>query len=420
MARSKLSPVMLIHGIRTNGEWQKQFADALSDPAVTLPHHTHDFGNFSIWRFRSRRQRDQKVDHFYDWYCHIRSRAVARPERNRDFRPSVVAHSFGSYIVGHALRKYADLTLGRVILCGSILPVDFDWTTVVGRSQLWEVTNDYGVVDFWAGHAHWLVPDAGPSGARGFELDSPLVRNRRFEYHLHSDYFREGHYHTWIRILQRPAVEFQTVRSSELDASRWQEMKGQMRKLDEAVYGVEGMISDDTRSTKWLAANPDIYTVLVDKHDRVHGYLNAMPVSPETFEALLRGDRDDNSVSASDIITYQNDGIVDLYLMSINVHPDSRRLEDGANQSAFHHLLSGLIRQLESLAKERNIFVRRLGAVAWTDEGKRLCELLGMRPHALDQRGHPTFLSDFGQEGALNGHKLLRRLQALYRSRDPG
>lgn len=416
MTRAKRSPVILVHGIRTDGEWQKHFADALSDPSVALPHHTHDFGRFSVWRFMSRRERDRRVDQFYDWYSAIRSRDIARVDRRRDFRPSVVAHSFGSYIVGHAARKYADMTLGRVIVCGSILPVDFDWATLIARNQLWEVINDYGVMDFWARHAAWLVPDAGQSGARGFELESPLIRNRRFEYHRHSDYFREGHYKTWVEILKRPAIEFQTLRSSDLDLPRWQRIKAQMRDLDKSVYGSDGMILDETRSTSWLGANPDIYTVLVDKNDRLHGYLNAMPISGAAFDAIIEGRRDDNSVMPNDIVTYQNISAVDLYLMSINVHPDSRRLGDGANQSAFHHLLFGLISHLESLAKERQIVVRRMGAVAWTEEGTRLCELLGMRPVARDPQGHRTFVLSLEGDVPTGTHKMIRRLHQLYRS----
>ena len=42
----------------------------------------------------------------------------------------IVAHSFGTYILGWALMKFHDLSFGKVVLVGSMLPQTFDWASI--------------------------------------------------------------------------------------------------------------------------------------------------------------------------------------------------------------------------------------------------------------------------------------------------
>lgn len=64
-------------------------------------------------------------------------------------RPSIVAHSFGTYIFGNALMRYPFLRFNKVLLCGSILPADFPWDVLVDRGQVQAVRNEHGARDTW-------------------------------------------------------------------------------------------------------------------------------------------------------------------------------------------------------------------------------------------------------------------------------
>jgi hypothetical protein len=371
--------VLLLHGIRTHAAWQKALGDALSERG--LVHDTYDYGRFGLSRFASARARRKQVDDFYNWYIDVRERKVPNPKLRHQFRPGVVAHSFGTYIVGHALNTFEDMNFGKIVFCGSILPRDFDWISIFGRNQVMEVRNDYGVDDIWSKTARLLVRDAGSSGASGFFISSPLVHDHRFQHFGHSDYFKRGHYEQWIQFFQEPLVRFRTVRSSELPAGMsWKDISPSTRGIDSLVYGPLDHYGDVAipvgLSERWLGINPDIYTILVDQADRVHGYLNAMPLRTDVFDEVLSGARTDDKIEPGDIVTYTEGAEVDLYLMSIAIHPSSRRLGEGVDQSGLHRLVFGLTHRLEMLARERRILVKRLGAVGWTDEGRRMCELL--------------------------------------------
>jgi hypothetical protein len=119
-------------------------------------------------------------------------------------RPSIVAHSFGSYIVGYAILKYQNLRFDKIIFCGSILPVDFPWATILDRGQVNYVRNEYGVKDIWVRSSEWFIGGAGSSGQTGFK--NQHCRLQQAEFHFdHSEYFESGHMHQfWIPFLRQP------------------------------------------------------------------------------------------------------------------------------------------------------------------------------------------------------------------------
>jgi serine/threonine-protein kinase len=61
-----------------------------------------------------------------------------------DARPDIIAHSFGTWLVGHALESNPDIQVGRVVLTGSILRPDFNWKEHMPSGQVEAVLNHYG------------------------------------------------------------------------------------------------------------------------------------------------------------------------------------------------------------------------------------------------------------------------------------
>lgn len=174
-----------IHGMNTRGAWQEQLNWRVSTTySRSVPVAIYKYGIVrpgALWKpalLKKMRRIAAKV-------------AVLQGDSERGGfvgRPDVIAHSLGTWLIGHALRDDASLVVGRVILTGSILRPDFDWKALINRGQVEAVLNHYGTKDFWAAIAHFVIPDSGPSGRRGFNPDVP-VQQVRAEGFGHSDFF---------------------------------------------------------------------------------------------------------------------------------------------------------------------------------------------------------------------------------------
>ena len=193
--------VFPLHGIRTRADWQKAFADVAQNAGWKCRLNKWNFGRMSLPNFLLPFGRSKKIKWFEKTYTEETN------DRNLDLRaderPSVVAHSFGTYIVGWAMFKYEELKFNKVILCGSILPTAFPWHTLLERGQVRAVRNEYGVRDIWVKWVRFFVPKTGSSGSTGFACEHPRLEQKRFEFH-HSEYFREGHMRAfWMPFLNR-------------------------------------------------------------------------------------------------------------------------------------------------------------------------------------------------------------------------
>ncbi|MDF0676589.1 MAG: PAN domain-containing protein [Nitrospira sp.] len=190
--------VISLHGIRTTGAWQKELNDTLEEHH--LLHSPFDYGYLKLAMFLNPRRRDREIDKFRDWVTNYIS-TEHQP-------PSVIAHSFGTYIVAKALLKYEELKLDRLILCGSILEKNYPWAKIVERGQVRGVLNESGSKDVWVKLVAWIVKDAGPSGVEGFsdKVDG-IVADIHRDGFKHSDYFYSLHVqNVWIPFLKGTAL----------------------------------------------------------------------------------------------------------------------------------------------------------------------------------------------------------------------
>jgi len=174
--------VVLLHGMNTNAEWQEALAESMRNSPELEPT-VVGYGNFHPVKFWLpyvyRRGRIKKV------LTDLRGIRTRYP--NADI--SIVAHSFGTYIVAKILAAYSDVKLYRVLLCGAIVDTDFDWNAV--SSQLKDpVINDIGRRDIWPSMAKSWSWGYGNSGVIGFQ--NSLVRDRHFDYE-HSDFLNVAH-----------------------------------------------------------------------------------------------------------------------------------------------------------------------------------------------------------------------------------
>jgi pimeloyl-ACP methyl ester carboxylesterase len=197
------SLVMSLHGIRTRGNWQKELDQELSK-AGFLPV-ALDYGLFRALQLVWPASRQKQIEWFRDQYTQVGDRYRTQP-------PSIIAHSFGTYLVAHAIEYYEELEFDQIILCGSIVPSSFPWSDLIKAGRVRRVLNECAKRDLWVRLVGWVVKDAGASGVYGFEdsangciIDRPHPKFR------HSDYFYRLNYErNWIPFLKgqepRPVV----------------------------------------------------------------------------------------------------------------------------------------------------------------------------------------------------------------------
>ena len=96
--------------------------------------------------------------------------------------PSLIAHSFGTYLSGGALRDLPWPRYDRVVLAGCVLDGHFPWQSLQGSNPLRfrEVRNEMAARDNIARMAAWLdrlVPGFGSAGYSGFSGSTQWVHH---------------------------------------------------------------------------------------------------------------------------------------------------------------------------------------------------------------------------------------------------
>lgn len=179
--------VFIIHGIKTRGIWKNDLAEKLAEYQIINPNLASniyfipilfDYGNFFLQVFSSK-MRERVVNKFIDKYN-------SKIEVYRKYNPIIcgVVHSFGTFIIGNAIKQDPGITFNRIILSGSVLPNNFPWNDFQDRLDI--VLNEIGKNDTVPKMAN-LLPCFGDSGYNGFSCSPPdFLIQREHKHCLHS------------------------------------------------------------------------------------------------------------------------------------------------------------------------------------------------------------------------------------------
>ena len=140
--REKL--IITVHGIRTFGQWQERLGSLLRQAAPNrVAVENYHYGYFSAIAF---------LIPLFRWLATRRFRIelsrIAHCYPERDI--SIVAHSFGTHLVGYGLRsipKSERPRIENVILAGSVLRTNFSWGALLSDGSIKRVINDCGIDD---------------------------------------------------------------------------------------------------------------------------------------------------------------------------------------------------------------------------------------------------------------------------------
>jgi hypothetical protein len=212
--REKKVLLILIHGIRTNAEWQHEVEIWLKNgengKIVVAP---LGYGRFDAFRFwcpiltRSGVVKTllRKLDDLLPHY----------PEHEWD--KIIIAHSFGTYALTKVLKNRPTWRFSEIILCGSVVSPKFRWAEVANQvSNGGRIVNDCGRLDQWPVLASALSWGYGTIGTYG--VKDGIVKDRMHPI-KHSEFFHRSFFEQYWKPL---ILEGQLVlRGQDAPSPRW-------------------------------------------------------------------------------------------------------------------------------------------------------------------------------------------------------
>nr|WP_129545773.1 hypothetical protein [Methylorubrum zatmanii] len=189
--------VVLVHGIRDFALWQDSIRSALEESNFIVE--STNYGRLNIVQFLVpvaffRRLAIKKI-----W------RQIRIIKQNYPYAAiSIIAHSFGTFVVSQLIKQNFDIKFKRVIFCGSVVAYDFEFENIQGR-YLAPILNEVGTRDVWPAIAESVTFGYGSAGTYGFRR--PLVRDR-WHNGAHHGYFLDRKFCSefWIPFLKNGTV----------------------------------------------------------------------------------------------------------------------------------------------------------------------------------------------------------------------
>ncbi|MBI6710336.1 hypothetical protein YA0599_19105 [Pseudomonas syringae] len=175
--------LILIHGIRTDGAWQRE----VQREFYGIPYlQVHDLGYDVVTGA-------QLAGPFRSGPINKIVRDIRRLKTEEPLaKVSVIAHSFGTYVVSRILEDHPDISFEKIVLCGSLIKREYPWdrnARAMGKSA---IINDVGVRDIWPLIASCTTWGYGSTGRVGFK--GAMVTDRYFDY-SHSEFFDHNGQH---------------------------------------------------------------------------------------------------------------------------------------------------------------------------------------------------------------------------------
>jgi hypothetical protein len=176
-----------VHGIRTYGQWQTNLSKEISDYSRSFECVEIKYGFTDLLSFLIPKLRNRAVEK-------AAQRVIGQIRKNQNRDIFIVAHSFGTLVVEHAIRT-GDFSnpLKAVILCGSPLGHAENIDKLVQSSEI--TINECGIHDTVLLFARFFGLGLGDAGRVGFEREnSDSFRNRYFSggHGLYFGKFGEG------------------------------------------------------------------------------------------------------------------------------------------------------------------------------------------------------------------------------------
>ncbi len=204
-ASGKPHLVILVHGIRDIARWQNEVGRALEAEGFIVEHTS--YGRLNLLAFLApvdyfRKKAAERV------WTDIQHARMLHPEAD----VSIIAHSFGTFVVTRILKEQFALQLNRLLLCGCVVRYDFPFEQIQNRFVP-PLVNDVGTADPWPAMAESLTTGYGSAGTFGF--NRPGVRDRYHNGKSHGYFLNAG----FAKTYWAPFLRDGTVAGGDLEAA---------------------------------------------------------------------------------------------------------------------------------------------------------------------------------------------------------
>lgn len=175
--------VFVLHGIRDIGRWSSRFEEevgrhqqATGGGKLLFISPRYGYLGMGPFLFESVRQRHVR------WFMDEYTEALARYPQVKAEHIRFFGHSNGTYLLADALQRYSSMKVGNVVLAGSVVPTDYDWSCLqdrVGAIRSYAGTHDWVVALFPRVFELWGIKRLGNRlGGGGFHgFKDPRVEN---------------------------------------------------------------------------------------------------------------------------------------------------------------------------------------------------------------------------------------------------
>jgi len=196
--------IISIHGIRTFGQWQKKLGKAIEkldlggrgngeyqNPAKAIE---YKYNFFPFTSFLSKNKIESEIDRFAEM---LLSTAKKHPRA----RISIVGHSFGTYLIFHALKKMRQkLDLDYLIFSGSVLQPNEKIEELFEHHNLTKVLNECSTLDLPLLAGYFFTNTYSIAGMHGItSLDNEVIN--RYTKGGHSSFFTDTILGEWSEFL---------------------------------------------------------------------------------------------------------------------------------------------------------------------------------------------------------------------------
>lgn len=177
--------VITVHGIQTFGRWQNQLKRIVSENVGPIEFHNYKYGIFTLIAFF--------LPFLRMIECYrLRKKLIEKFKKNPDVEFVIFSHSFGTYLIFHAIRDiikkkiFSEIPVRRIVLSGSVLKNRTDWSDFKNAGV--SIYNDCADNDYVLYLSQLLIVGTGMGGKTGFYGFESTVVNRFF-LGGHSSYF---------------------------------------------------------------------------------------------------------------------------------------------------------------------------------------------------------------------------------------
>jgi hypothetical protein len=153
--------VILVHGIRDIARWQDEVKQTLRADGFAVE--STSYGRMNLIEFILPFSYFRNKAKLTVW-TQIQHAKLLHPNASQ---VSVIAHSFGTYIIAQIVKEQFAFKFHRIIFCGSVVRYDFPIEHYAGRYTS-PIFNDVGTADPWPAVAQSVTTGYGSVGTYGF------------------------------------------------------------------------------------------------------------------------------------------------------------------------------------------------------------------------------------------------------------